>query len=228
MDRGGVYVLKITGKLFNDDDINLLRRYREVLLKLIDRGYRFVIVVGGGYLARKYIGYARSIGISSMYWLDMIGIHASRLNALLVAALMQPHSYPYPVTDALEAVEKISSYKIVVMGGLIPGQSTATTAVEVAEAMGADTILNASLTDRVYDKDPAKYSDAKPLPEIRLRQLMRIIEDRVFPGEYVLLDRHAISLMMRSKIKMYIFHYKNPEKIIDAIEGRNPGTIVLP
>ncbi len=223
-----VYVLKITGKAFEPENVLVLSKYRNVLEKLVLDGYKFVIIAGGGFIARKYIDMARRLGIKEAFWLDEIGIRASRLNALLLSLLLQPYSYPYPLEEISEVIDKIRINRIVVMGGLVPGQSTATTAVEIAEAIGSKTILNAGAVDYVYTKDPAKHPDAKPLHTVKASELLKILETRMLPGEYQLLDQHAVDIMIRSSIKMILFHYQKPEKIIQAIKGENPGTIIVP
>jgi len=75
--------LKVTGKIF--DDKEALGELVEVVRKLSEE-YKLVIVAGGGRVARESIALARSIGVSSNYWLDEIGIGASRLNALVLAS----------------------------------------------------------------------------------------------------------------------------------------------
>lgn len=227
---GGMdYVLKITGKAFTLENTRVLRRYVEVLRELASRGYRIAVVAGGGFIARQYIDMARSLGVESNYWLDSIAIKASRLNAQLIATALHPIAYPKPAESLEELVETASRYKIVVIGGLIPGQSTATVAVEVAEALGVDTIVNAGAIDYVYTKDPTRHPNAKPLKQVTATQLLKLLETKMLPGQYELLDIHAIEIMKRSKIKMILTHYKKPENIMKIVlERQNPGTIILP
>ena len=221
-------VVKLTGKIFNDESIELLKKYRDSLLKLVEKGYRVAVVVGGGGLARKYIEYARRLGVSSNYWLDIIGINASRLNALLLTTLLYPTTPRKPAETLEEVLENIALYNIVVLGGLIPGQSTAAVAVETAEAINAKLIINAGAIDYVYTKDPRKHPDAAPLSRVKATQLLQLIEGETLPGEYQLLDKHAVELMIRSKIKMALIHYKKPEALLEIIKGRIPGTLILP
>lgn len=223
------YVVKITGKLFTCENTSLIRRYVDVLKSVARDGYRLVVVTGGGPVARDYIGFARSAGVESNYWLDRIAIGVSRLNALLMAAALQPYSYPRPVESLDELLAVVEKHSIVVLGGLIPGQSTATVAAEVAEALGVDTIVNAGAVDYVYTKDPVKHPDAKPLEKVSLDEITRYIETRSLPGQYQLLDHHAIEIMKRSRIKMILTHYKKPENIEKIIRQKQiTGTIITP
>jgi len=137
-------VIKLTGKVF--EELKLLARYIGDLEKLAKNG-KYVVVTGGGGIARKYISMAKELGVKSNYWLDHIGIQASRLNALLLISALYPYAYPKVVETLEEAVNAITNYNLVVMGGLIPGQSTVAVAVEVAEAVGADTIVDIAAID---------------------------------------------------------------------------------
>jgi len=218
-------VIKLTGKVF--EELKLLARYIGDLEKLAKNG-KYVVVTGGGGIARKYISMAKELGVKSNYWLDHIGIQASRLNALLLISALYPYAYPKVVETLEEAVNAITNYNLVVMGGLIPGQSTVAVAVEVAEAVGADTIVDIAAIDYVYDKDPKVYRDAQRLYTINASELAMLLEQKKLPGEYALIDTRALELAIRSRIKIYVTYYKVPENLIKALRGENPGTIIYP
>lgn len=221
-----VLVLKITGKAF-DNGPDLLQKYVAILNTLSEK-YKIVVVTGGGRVARNYIEMARNMGVSSNYWLDMIGIDVSRLNALLLIAALRGRAYPKPIESSTELLTAISSHDILVGGGLIPGQSTASVAVELAEAVGAKRIYYFSAVDYVYDKDPAKYSDAKPFKEIKGSRLKEILSQKQLPGEYALIDEKALDLALRSGIEIRLIFFKYPDRIFESIEGLNPGTRIIP
>ncbi|MEM1627841.1 MAG: UMP kinase [Desulfurococcaceae archaeon] len=222
-----ILVLKITGKAF-DEGFQLISRYMDVMLKLLKEKYKLVIVTGGGSIARKYITLARELGINSNYWLDEIGIWVSALNGLLFIAGLQPYTYPHVSRDIVEVVSALRYNDVVVLGGLIPGQSTASVLLEVAEAVGARRVYYFSAVGKVYEKDPEKYPDAKAFDVIKASKLREIIEQKMLPGEYVLIDIHALDLAIRSNIEIQLLHYKEPELIFEALRGRNPGTLILP
>lgn len=222
-------VIKVTGKAFDLERQELIMNYLEVFRSLIDKNYKLAIIVGGGMLARRYISLARSLGIKNNYVLDIIGIWSSKLNALLLASALHPHSYPLPIED-LETLRKVlPHYRAFVLGGLIPGQSTAAVALETAEALGVNTVIDLAAIDHVYTGDPKKDPKAKPLKEVTSLELRKYMKTGILPGEYKLLDNHAIDIMERSGIKIYVLYYMNPWKILDIVEkGLNPGTIIKP
>lgn len=220
-----VFVIKLTGKLFEDPP--LLKQYVEQFRRLID-SWRLLIVVGGGSLARKYIETAKTIGVESNYWLDEIGIYASRLNGYLLISALQPYSYPKPIESLDEAFKAINTFKIAVMGGLIPTQSTASALLEVAEALGVKSVVYVSAIDKVYDKNPVIHRDAKALDEVNASKLIGILEQNALPGEYALIDKRALEIAMRSGIEIRIVGYRNVENIQKVLKGENPGTVIHP
>ncbi len=220
-----ILVIKLTGKIFDEE--KLLKKYIELFDKLVEK-YRLVLIAGGGLLARKYIEKARKIGIDSNYWLDIIGIIASRLNSYLLISGLEKHTYPNPITSLEELLEKIRLARIVVAGGLIPNQSTASVALEFAEALDVKEIIDVSAVDHVYDKDPRRYSNAKKYTEIKASELIEILKQKNLPGEYALIDIRALEIAIRSKIKIYLTFFKEPENIFKILRGENPGTIIYP
>jgi len=220
-----VIVVKLTGKVFEDSD--LIRGYVEVFRELSNQ-YRIVVVTGGGRIAREYIELARKTGVSSNYWLDMIGIMVSRVNSYLLISNLYPLAYHKPIESLDELQSAVKTSRIIVLGGLIPGQSTASVVVESAEALGVEDVIYLSAIDHVYDKDPVKYSDARMYTEIKASTLIELLKQEILPGEYALIDIRALELAIRSKIKIYLAHYKDPRNITRIINGENPGTIIYP
>ncbi|MCC6034195.1 MAG: UMP kinase [Desulfurococcaceae archaeon] len=218
-------VLKITGKAFTSSD--LLLRYIEVI-RALSKTHRVVVVTGGGEIARRYIEVARGININSNYWLDEIGIWVSRLNALLLIGALSPFTSPTPPQTLEDIIRAAILYPVTVTGGLIPGQSTALVLLQVAEALGASRVYYFSAIGKVYSKDPTKYPDAQPLSEITVTELKRVIEQKILPGDYALVDLHALELAIRSNIEIQILDYKKPELLFEALRGQNPGTRILP
>ncbi len=219
-------VVKVSGKLFDEDDYVLIKRLADTI-SAASRETRVVVVAGGGRLARRYIEAARRAGAGSNYVLDEIGIAVSRLNALLLASVIDG-AYPRPATSLGELVEAIAVHRVVAMGGLIPGQSTAAVAVEAAEAVGADLVIDLASVPYVYDKDPSRHRDARPLRRVTTRELLRVMEQGAAPGQYQLIDLHAVMLMERSGIRIVLTSYRRPEAILDILHGRIEGTEIVP
>ncbi len=222
-------ILKLSGKIFDEEDPEKLITLKEVVKDLINEGNRVGIVTGGGNTARKYISLARKMGSNEAY-LDLLGIWASRLNAYLVVFSLNDLAY-MKVPESLEDFIQAWSYgKVVVTGGFQPGQSTAAVSALVAEASSADLLIIATNVDGVYDRDPRVYKDAKLLAKINTEKLKEILESSqsVKAGTYELLDPMAIKIIERSKIKVIVMNYNKLGKLKDIITGKEISTLVEP
>lgn len=85
-----------------------------------------------------------------------MGIEISRLNAMLLSAAIGDSVYPVIPSNLEEISIACQSGKIVVSGGLHPGQSTNATAALICEKIKADRFLNATDVDGIYDSDPKR------------------------------------------------------------------------
>lgn len=222
-------VLKISGKFFDEENISNFIKLKETVRKIIEGGHRLAIVSGGGTTARKYIRIARELGVNEAH-LDLLGIWASRLNAYLMTFILAEQSYMKVPENVEEFIEKWESGKVVITGGFQPGQSTATVAALISEAIGADYLVLATNVDGVYDKDPRYFSDAKLIPRLNTTTLKKVLEmtQSVKAGTYELLDPLAIKIIERSKIKVVVMNYKRLEKVLDIIKGNELGSIIEP
>jgi uridylate kinase len=182
------------------------------MLSKINGKVQPVVVAGGGKFARHYISTARSFG-SDEASLDIIGIEVSRLNARLLILALGDQAYP-TVPEDLEQVSKaVTTNRIVVTGGLHPGQSTNATAALIAEKIKASKLLNATDVDGIYDSDPNKNKD------------LLGSEDSA-AGAYDLMDIVALKVIQRSKIPTIVVK-SDPAVIQNAISDNNIGTRII-
>ncbi|MBS7651318.1 MAG: UMP kinase [Candidatus Bathyarchaeia archaeon] len=220
-------VVKAGGYLFPSEiDTEDIQRFTAVMRQIRSRGHDIVIVTGGGFKARQYIEAVRRLGGDEAYC-DEVGIRFARLNALLLISSLGDDAYP----EVPETLQRLRAYhqhgKIVVLGGLQPGQSTNAVAALAAETVGADMLINATDVDGVYLKDPKKDPSAKMLEEVSVKDLMRIIlDEKVEAGGYKLFDPIAIKIIERSKIPTWILNGRDPENIIRVVDGGKVGTRV--
>lgn len=220
-------LLKISGKIINPENAELIGRYALVVSKLVDEGYRVAVVVGGGPYARSYIKCARALGLSNAQ-ADMIGIEVSRVNALLLAYALGERAY-VPIPRNIEEVEEAwSTRKVVVVGGLQPGQSTAAVAAIVAETLGIKRILYATDVEGVYDRDPRKFPNVKKLDSITVDELAKVLSQKFEAGGYELLDPLAMQVVKRSCIEVIVFNGYNIENVVKAARGEAVGTLIVP
>ena len=223
-------VLKLGGSLLYDANgkilVDKIRRFADSIDFLLKKGHEFVIIVGGGKAARTFITAARELGASEAQC-DWLGIKMARHNAELLCAALGDSAYP-KIVETLDELETSMCYsKCILMGGLIPGQSTNAVAALAAETVKADILFNATNVDGVYDKDP-KEPGAQKLDEVTIEELRTILSGGgTRAGEYKLFDPVAIRVVGRSKIKTVIFNGNDPKNLIHLLEGKIVGTTII-
>lgn len=189
------------------------------MLKELSTKHQIAVVVGGGKPARQKIAEARSRGVS---WAecDHIGIMATRENARhLIMALGREANRTVPET--IYGAASIFGKRIVVMGGTEPGHSTDAVAALIADWVVADTFINASNVDAVYDKNPKKFPDAKPLEAVKIDDLIRLLDGEGFnAGEYPLLDPTSLKVIKRAGIRTLVLDGRDVGNMKAAAEGR--------
>jgi uridylate kinase len=181
--------------------------------------------VGGGGEARRYIGVARELGIDEST-ADELGILVTRLNAHLLAGALGEAAYPNLAESYRDAARFGESGKIVVMGGVIPGQTTDAVAALLAEKVRADLVINWTSVDGIYSADPKKHRDAKKYSTLKPAELQAIIRgDRLEAGSNTVFDTLAAKIIGRSGIPLVVLDGRKPVDPRKAIRGKK-GTLV--
>jgi len=204
----------------------LIAEYTEVFKKLKVAGHEFVVVVGGGELARNFIQYGKDLGLDERDQ-DDLAILVSRIFAQLFAKALRPLSCEVTPLSIESAVECLEKGKIVVMGGLRPGMTTDTVAALVAERLKAEILVKATDQEGIYDKDPRKHADAVKLEKLSFEDLSKVLEEKVHrAGIHQILDPEAVKVLKASHVKVVVLNGFKPENIFLAVEGKNVGTII--
>jgi len=100
MARKRVIVVSLGGSLIipNDIDLKFLNEFKKVIKKNT-RKYKFIVVCGGGSIARVYIKALRDSGINTKLQ-SMAGISATRMNARFLSYFFNQDSekgMPYSI-----------------------------------------------------------------------------------------------------------------------------------
>lgn len=211
--------------MFGYETIHELKRYARMLSEISEK-VQPVVVAGGGKLARDYISTARSLG-SDEASLDILGIEVSRLNARLMIIALGDQAYPVVPEDLEQVSKAVTAGKIVVTGGLHPGQSTNATAALIAEKVKASKFLNATDVNGIYDSDPNKNENARLFNEITVKRCIDLLasEDSA-AGGYDLMDIVALKVIERSKIPTVVLK-SDPAVIKKAISHTAVGTHII-
>lgn len=221
-------VVKLGGGLFRrDPDTSNIKHFAASLSRFVGENNQLVIVAGGGENARTYINAARKLGAEESTC-DLLGIQITRANAELLRVAFENETGAVTTKKLSRLPDLVRTNRIVVMGGLQPGQSTNAVAALAAEITRAGILVNATDVDGVYTEDPKKNPKAKLLKTINVGKLLELaMAGKVFAGRYELLDPLAVKILERSKTPTRFVSLSNPDNILDAIKGKDTGTLVV-
>ena len=225
-------VIKIGGSLLFDKNQHLdaarFQQYANEVRQVVEQGHKIVLVVGGGALARTLIEQGRVLR-AQRDALDQLGIAATWVCAQLMIAALNNLAYPTPMMTEDQITSHIDDKRILVVGGLKPGQSTNAVAARMAEITQANVLVNVTDVDGVFDKDPKRYKSAKLLAVItaaRLRQIVSSLPSD--PGTYPLFDKRALEIVERRRIEVWFVNGQQPHCIVDALTEKRIGTRLVP
>lgn len=219
-------VISLGGSIIVPDkvDTRFLKEFKKLADKFVKKGYRFAIYCGGGKLARDYQKAASSISKLSQKQLDWLGIHATWLNADLLIKIFGNVSGDCFIIDPTKKVK--SNKKVLIAGGWKPGWSTDYDAVLLAKNLKAEMVINMTNVDYVYDKDPKKSRNAKPIKETTWKELRKIVGSKWKAGLNMPFDPIASKEAEKSKLSVAIIgkNLKNLEKLLKGKKFK--GTII--
>ena len=204
----------------------LMSKYADIIKTVKKQGHEVAVVLGGGALAREFIGIAKNLGLD-MVAQDEIAISCSRLFAQLFLKKIGEAGCSKVARTLDDAAECLREGKVVVMGGLKPGITTDAVAALVAERIDAALLVKGTDQDGVYNKDPRKYVDALKLDSLSLEELAGIFEQNVHKaGMHQIIDPEAIKVLKRKHLKLIVVNGFKPENIWAAVNGENIGTVI--
>lgn len=208
-----------------------VREHADAIETLAADGHDLGVVVGGGSVARDYIGAARDLGANEIE-LDQIGIEVTRLNArLLIAALRdRTRVVSAPPEDYEAAGHAIRSGELAVMGGVAPAQTTDAVSAALAEYVDADLLVYATSVPGVYTADPEVDSDAERFDRMTADELVDVIADgEMTAGAPAPIDLLAAKVIQRAKLRAVVIDGTDPSRVVRAVRGEDVrGTDVVP
>ncbi len=177
----------------------------------------FIIICGGGRLAREYIKFASLFKLKSED-LHLVGIKSTLLNALIVNKVLGGELYEGDP-------RLIKTKRLIVTGGFEIGWTTDICAAYAAIASKAKAIFNLSKEEGVYDKDPNKFDDAKLLKTLSFETLYKINRGKRTPGMNFIFDPQAGAICKKNGIKVIVTN--KISDIASYIHGKEfSGTLI--
>lgn len=227
-------LLKLSGEVLAGDkhtglDFKVIRDFAEDLAKIHDAGIELSMVIGGGNMLRGRDALEYEIDRVSV---DTIGMLGTVMNALAIKAALEKFNVPAQVLSAIgmppvadlynreRAKNLLSAGNVVIFAGGTghPFFSTDTAAALRASELGLDCLFKATKVDGIYDKDPAKYPDAKFIPHLTYTEAIKL--------NIEVMDTAAFAICRENKLPVCVMSIHDPKWAKHIIEGVTTGTIV--
>lgn len=222
------FVLSVGGSVFFNEKLRApeIAKFCEVINELKREGYEFVLVVGGGRVARVYQAGAKALG-GNNFDLDEVAIAVTRANALLFTHTIE-NVWKSVVLDPKEAENILLLGKTPIFGGAIPGQTSDSVAAILAELLNAN-FINLSNVDGIYSADPAREPNARLYKELSHTKMLSLLKAQASkPGAHTFVDPHAANILWRSRIKSFFVNGNDLDNFKSVVRGsfEFKGTIV--
>jgi uridylate kinase len=160
--------------------------------------------------------------------LDLMGIQVSHLNAELLISGLGDQSFPITPKNLDQISTAILTDKIVVTGGLYPGQSTNATSALIAEKIKARKFFNATDVEGIFNEDPRNNPSAKMFESIGVKDCISLLKiENSLAGTYDLMDLISLKVIERSNLQTFVFKssIENINKII--LKNEKIGTEIV-
>lgn len=227
-----VLVIKIGGSILcpnltDSFNVPFVIEFRDQILHpYIAKGYKFVITVGGGQLARKFQGRLKEFSISERYQ-HRVGIISTLMNAVCFQSVIPEiaHQRIIALDDYLQIFKFVNSktfektHVLLSCGGYKAESSTDMDAVLLAMRVGANRVISLKNIDGIYDLDPRVYPNARLIEEMDWKKYMQIINSANShnPGDSWAIDPVASKEAMENNIDFVVVgrDLENLKKVLD-------------
>ncbi|MFQ5531652.1 MAG: hypothetical protein ACE5ES_03500 [Candidatus Nanoarchaeia archaeon] len=201
-------------------------KFREIIQNNLKK-YRFVIVCGGGSVARKYIS-ALKESKATYKEQSMTGILATRINAQFMSYFFN-QDLKTKIPSSMEEVKKQAKKSNLIFCGALgykPKQTTDSTASEIS-AEFKTYFINITNVDGLHDKNPKKFKKVKFIPKISWKDFYQMANKMSFkPGQHFVLDQTSAKIIMKNKTTAYILG-KNMKQLDNLLRGKKfKGTLI--
>lgn len=198
-------------------DTGFLKKLKAFVDDHVRKGYRFIIIAGGGATARAYQTAGRKVSKLAVEDVDWLGIHSTRLNGHLLRSLFRAHAAPALVKSFSSP---LSPAPVIIAAGVAPGYSTDYVAVRLAKKAKAKRVINLSDIDHVYTADPKKYADALPIKETSWTEFQKLLPKAWDPGAHVPFDPVASKEARKAKLEVAMMHGKRLGELSKYLAGK--------
>ena len=225
-----VIVISLGGSLIVPEkvDFSFLKQFVNTLRKNYKK-WKFVIVCGGGSIARKYIEILKRESNPNEKELSTAGIRVTRLNALILMKLFgKKEANDTLPTTMKEVKSNLEKNNVVICGALKyePASTSDGTAAKLSHFLKSE-FINMTNVKGLYTANPLTHKGAKFISHETWKRFDERANNMIYhSGQHFVLDQKAAKIIHEDKIKTYIVG-ERVENISKILEGRKfTGTII--
>lgn len=222
---------------------SIMDRGKEAILPLVDciaelnKKYKMVLGVGGGARARHTYSIGLDLGLPIGGLARIVG-GVEENNRDILQFLLAPSGGITFVKDHFQDLQLFLKNDLIpicigqppyhfweppsVEGGALPDNGPDVGLFLMAEVIGAEMVIFVKDVDGIYDKDPAKYKDAKLIKKISTAELLGDDFDDI-P-----LERELVRVLENARTikSVRVINGLKPSNLTDALAGKDVGTLV--
>lgn len=223
-----VVVLSLGGSMIVPEKIDpvWIDKFKHLIIKLKNK-YKFVIVCGGGFVAREYITILNAEHKSKKQQ-SLAGIAVTRMNARIMMQIFSEYANKELPLEMKQVKSMLSKKDIVFCGALryAPNQTSDSTAARLAVYLDTR-FINITNVDGLYTDNPLKNKNARFIEKISWNEFeKRALKIKYKPGQHFVLDQAAAKLIRKNKIVTYIVG-KNLRSLENLLKNKHfKGTTI--
>lgn len=229
-------IINIGGKSIIDRGKDAVYPVIEELKEIKKGEHKFVVGVTGGARVRHTMAIGLDFGLPTGGLAMVVGAIEEQ-NATMMYSLMAkegavrvpkdhytdlPHYLDNGMIPILTSNPPHHYWEKPPRKGVLPESGADFGAYMTAEGLGARSMIFVKDQDGLYDKDPAKHSDAK--------HIERISAQEILAGDYddLIVDRMVVEMLAKARHvkEIHIVNGLKPGNIMKALNGENAGTII--
>lgn len=221
-------VISLGGSLILQEPmrVKFLEQFRATLRRYYER-YKFVVVCGGGSVARQYMQALKAIHRST-YEQSLAGIHATRTNAQFLMQFFGKEANDTLPLNIHKVKDNLRKNNVVICGALryIQESTSDSTAARLAAYFQSE-FVNMTNTAGLYTADPRTYLGARLVKEMTWKTFEQLaLKNPYVPGQHFVLDQKAAVLIRTYRIPTSIIG-PDVRQLASIVEGKSfKGTLI--
>ncbi len=221
-------VISLGGSLIIPEKIDFLflNKFKKIIRKYYGT-HKFIVICGGGSIARKYISALKKEGKSKKQ-LSLAGIRATRTNAQFMMQFFGKEANDSLPLNMKSIKSSLKKNNIVICGALrfTKDSTSDSTAASLAHFLKSP-FINITNIKGLYSSDPKTNKNAKFIPKISWKDFeTQALKIKYKAGQHFVLDQKASTLIKTHRIQTYIIG-KNLSNLEKILKNRHfMGTII--